>query len=327
MLPDVALLEIFSFYSEEIDAWHTLVHVCRYWRNLVFGSPRRLGLRLWYKAKTPVKEMLDIWPPVPISIWIESHQWQGVKDDNIIAAFENNDRVREIDLSSLLDLQLGTFLPVMQQSFLALTSLVLGLRFRPVLVIPNSFLGGSAPSLRKLGLFYIPFPGFPKLLLSSAHLVDLQLWRIPRSGYFPPESMVTCLSVLTRLETLQLDFESSQSHPDRRSRRSHPPTRIILPVLYQMCFKGVREYLEVLVARIDAPLLDMLEITLFHEPIIDTPQLTQLISRTPIFEALDKAVVESFYPSREVSVTLRRAFYKAFKLGIPYDQSVCSFRL
>ena len=133
--------------------------------------------------------------------------------------------------------------------------------------------------------------------------------------------MVTCLSVLTRLETLQLDFESSQSHPDRRSRRSHLPTRIILPVLCQLCFKGVREYLEVLVTRIDAPLLDTLEITLLHEPIIDTPQLTQLISRTPIFEALDKAVVESFNPSREVSVTLRRAFYKAFKLGISYDQS------
>ena len=109
MLPHVALLEIFSFYSEEIDAWHTLVHVCRYWRDLVFGSPRRLGLRLWYKARTPVKDMLDIWPPIPISIWIESDKWQGVKDDNIITALEHNDRVREFDLSSLLDLQLGTF--------------------------------------------------------------------------------------------------------------------------------------------------------------------------------------------------------------------------
>ena len=207
----------------------------------------------------------------------------------------------------------------MQQSFPALTSPALGLRFRPVLVITNSFLCGSAPSLRKLSLFCIPFPGLPKLLLSSAHLVDLHVWRISCSGYFPPESMVTCLSVLIRLETLELDLESSQIHPDRRSRRSHPPARIILPVLYRMCFKGVREYLEVLVSRIDAPLLDMLEITLFHEPIIDTPQLTQFISRTPIFEALDKAVVESFNPSREVSVTLRRAFYKAFKLGISYE--------
>jgi hypothetical protein len=205
---------------------------------------------------------------------------------------------------------------------------VLGLGYGLVLVarlvVPDSFLGGSAPSLRKLSLFYIPFPGLPKLLLSSTHLVDLHLWRIPHSGYFPPEAMVTCLSVLTRLETLELDFESSQSRPDRGPRRPHPQTRILLPVLAQLCFKGVREYLEVLVAPVDVPLLDMLEITLFHEPIIDTPQepqLTQFISRTPIFGALDEALVESFYPSREVSVILRRAFYKALKLGISYDQS------
>ena len=45
MLPDVALLEIFDFYEDEIriEAWHTLVQVCRKWRNLVFGSPRRLN--------------------------------------------------------------------------------------------------------------------------------------------------------------------------------------------------------------------------------------------------------------------------------------------
>ena len=29
MLPEIALLDIFDFYGHEIDAWHTLVHVCR----------------------------------------------------------------------------------------------------------------------------------------------------------------------------------------------------------------------------------------------------------------------------------------------------------
>jgi hypothetical protein len=265
--------------------------------------------------------MLDIWPPFLISIRIENRRWQGVNDDNIIAALEYSDRVCEIDLSTLLDLQLEMFLSVTQQPFPALTSLVLGHRYGPVSVVPDSFLGGSAPGLRNLSLLCIPFPGLPKLLLSSTHLVDLRLWRIPHSGYFPPEAMVSCLSVLTRLGTLELDFESSQSRPDQRIRCPHPPTRILLPVLTDLCFKGVREYLEALVAQIDAPLLEMLEITLFHEPIIDIPQFTQFISRTPIFGALDNSVVESFYPSREVSVTLRRAFYKAFKLGISYDES------
>jgi hypothetical protein len=31
-----------------IQAWHTLVHVCRKWRTVVLGSPRRLDLRLLY---------------------------------------------------------------------------------------------------------------------------------------------------------------------------------------------------------------------------------------------------------------------------------------
>ena len=33
--------------------WHTLVHVCKRWRSVVFSSPRRLDLRLFlHKQKT-----------------------------------------------------------------------------------------------------------------------------------------------------------------------------------------------------------------------------------------------------------------------------------
>jgi hypothetical protein len=39
------------------------------------------------------------------------------------------------------------------------------------------------------------------------------------------------------------------------------------------------------VARIDAPLLDSLVITIYHQLIFDTSQLTQLISHTPKFKA------------------------------------------
>ena len=47
-----ALLAIFDFYVDEdqeekqsIEAWQTLVHVCRRWRSIIFASPRRLNLR------------------------------------------------------------------------------------------------------------------------------------------------------------------------------------------------------------------------------------------------------------------------------------------
>ena len=53
MVPDVALLTIFDIYMDEekIETWQTLVHVCRKWRNIVFGSPRRLNLRLFCTAR------------------------------------------------------------------------------------------------------------------------------------------------------------------------------------------------------------------------------------------------------------------------------------
>jgi hypothetical protein len=75
-LPDVALLEIFDFFTDEIrgEEWHTLVHVCQKWRNVAFGSPRRLRLILCCKATTPVKETLDVWPPLPIAVSAESHE-------------------------------------------------------------------------------------------------------------------------------------------------------------------------------------------------------------------------------------------------------------
>jgi hypothetical protein len=49
MLPDDALREIFDFFVNEakrIHDWSALVHVCRKWREMVFGSSRCLNLRL-----------------------------------------------------------------------------------------------------------------------------------------------------------------------------------------------------------------------------------------------------------------------------------------
>ena len=282
ILPDVALLEIFDFYVDEawVEAWYTLVHVCRKWRNVVFGSPRRLHLRLHCTARTPVREMLDVWPLLPIVIRASGREMYG--DDNIIAALEHTDRVCGIGIFSVSSSRLETLLAAMRRPFPALA----GLRLRSdseaaPAVIPASFLGGSAPRLQILILDRIPFPGLSKLLSSATHLVDLSLWRIPHSGYIPPESMAACLSVLTRLESLVIRFESPQSRPVQKGRLPPSPTRILLPVLIELQFFGVSEYLEVLVARIDAPILDKLDITFFQQLIFDTPQLTQFISHTP----------------------------------------------
>jgi hypothetical protein len=290
-LPDVALLETFEIYLDEtwIEEWYTLVHVCRKWRYIVFGSPRRLDLRLCCKASTPVRETLDAWPPLPIVVWGDGAEEWGV--DNINAALEHNNRICELILFDMSSSELEKVLVTMLQPFPALTRLRLQLQHRveKVPVVPAAFLGGSAPRLQKLFLDCIPFLGLPNLLLSATHLVELDLRRIPHSGYISPEAMATSLSALSRLESLHIEFESPRRRNDPKSRRPPPPTRTLLPVLTNLYFLGANEYLEDLVAGIDAPRLDKLTITYSHELTFDTQQVTHFVSRTPKLKAYDEA--------------------------------------
>jgi hypothetical protein len=183
-------------------------------------------------------------------------------------------------------------------------------------VVPESFLGGSAPRLRYLFLDRVPFPGLPKVLLSATGLVTLGILGIPHSGYISPEAMVRCLSTLTRLERLSLGFESPLSRPVRESRRPRPPTRSALPALTSFIFDGVSEYLEDLVARIDTPLLDTLHIIFFHQLIFDTPQLTQFLARTPNIQPPVEARIT--FSDHNVEVT---SVPTNFELGIRCRQS------
>jgi hypothetical protein len=318
ILPDDVLLEIFDFLvvksnrSKAENWWHTLVHVCRKWRNLIFGSPHRLNLRLVCSDRTLVRKMLDVWPPLPIVILNFTRRKSG--GDNIIAALERNDRVCQITLK--VNPQWEKVLDAMQKPFPALTRLVFSLNIEIPLVVPDSFIGGSAPRLQVLHLERCPIPGLPKLLLSATDLVHLNLWRIPHSGYISPEAMITCLSTLPRLEELCLKFQSPQSRPNRESRlgRLLPPTRSALPALIKLQFAGVSEYLEDFVARIDSPILDSLDIKLFHQLIFDTPQLIQFISRTPTLEMHDEAQV--YFSELNVGVGYNKASSSSCHLSL-----------
>jgi hypothetical protein len=157
-------------------------------------------------------------------------------------------------------------------------------------VLPDSFLGGSAPRLRILTLDSIPFPRLPRLLLSATHLVELTLWAIPHSGYFSPEAMGTALSILTSLESFWLGFQSPLSRPDRATRLPPPPTRSALSILTYLYFKGDSEYLDDFVALIDAPRLDDLKISFFNDIVFYMPQLFKFICRTPL-KALEEGRV------------------------------------
>jgi hypothetical protein len=260
--------------------------------------------------------MLAVWPPFPIVMKVYSvDTWD---DGNIIAALELNDRICELVIFDIPSSETEKALATLQRPFPALASLELAFYLQTSPVFPASFLGGSAPGLRLLSLDHIPFLGLPNLLLTATHLVHLHLQRIPHSGYISAEEIVTALSVLTRLKCLHIGFESHRSRPDRKAQRLPPSIRTLLPVLTRLRFKGVDEYLEDLLVRIDAPLLDKLEITFFYQLVFDSPQLIQFISRTPKFKTNNEVHVE--FSCFDVMVTLPHPFHGAFELGISSSQ-------
>ncbi|KAI0279774.1 hypothetical protein BC826DRAFT_1112686 [Russula brevipes] len=255
-LPDEALLEIFYFYLAGGDGnrWHTLVHVCRRWRLVTFASPCRLNLRLLCTEKTPVKEMLDIWPAFPIIVSPCTNLLQG-DADNVFAALERHDRVSSVILRAIPHSLWERFIEVMQGPFQALTHLVLWTHNRPIpAVLPDSFLSGSVPRLRTLHLGAVPFPGLWKLLPSASNLVYLTLDHIPDSMYISPEAMVTCLSALTRLSAFKLAFDTPRSLPTAQV-NTNRRTYVDLPTLILFHFTGISGYLEDLVLQINAPYL------------------------------------------------------------------------
>jgi hypothetical protein len=318
VLPDNALLDIFGFYvdgSKSISEWHTLVHVCPRWRDIVFGSPRRLKLQLECIPRKPLKKTLEVWPPLPMVI--NGEYYSKSSADNIMEMLKHNDRVCEINLRVLSTPLSENIMTAMQEEFPILTSLRLCFADKTTSAVPadpESFLGGSAPSLQSFSLEGIPFPGLPVLLLTATHLVRLDLSNIPHSGYFPPISIVICLATLAGLETLRLEFESPQSRPDWHWRHHLPRTRSVLPALTFFLFKVTSEYLEDLVAWIDAPQLADFHITFFNGLTFDTPELARFIGRTPTLKDHDEACLE-FYDSC-VGVTLPQANFHRLHLRV-----------
>ena len=311
ILPNDVLLEIFDFYLDMysiydfkpyIEVWQLLVHVCRRWRSLVLGSPRRLNLRLHCTPATPAKDTMDVWPALPLIV--EGCTSLTPSTDNIIAALGQSNCVCQVNLHLFLVRELEEVLAVMQVPFPEMTQMKLFARVdddETPPVIPDSFLGGSAPRLQHFQLLGIPFPGLPKLLSSATHLVSLSLTSIPHSGYISPEAMVTLLSVLSGLRRFVLEFRSPQSRPDWEI--LSPLKRSILPVLDEFLFTGVGTYLGELVTHIDTPRLHKMLIELFNQIDFDCPRLARFLNRTPTLSACDEAQVR--FSDTAVNVILR----------------------
>jgi hypothetical protein len=256
---------------------------------------------------------------LPIAVWFLD---RPSDEDNIVAALEHNDRVCDIYLRDISGSLFEKVVTSMQQPFPALTDLQLQFGTRGSTDVPDSFLSGSAPRLQTLELWCFPFPGLPNLLCSATNLVTLRLCDIPRSGLISPEAMVTCLSALTKLENLVLGsrFRKPRYREERLS-PPPPPPRSVFPALTDFSFKGYAEYLEDLVAGIDAPCLNDLSITFISPSVLHTPEIAQFISRTPNFSAPEKACL-IFYESFVCVMLPSRTFgYREPHVNISYSDS------
>jgi hypothetical protein len=97
--------------------------VCPRWRSIVFGSPRRLNLRLVATNKT-LLDRLDVWPPLLPVIRVSLRE----RVDNVITVLaERRDRINGIELLHINSSTWENVLAAMQEPFPELTDL----RLRP----------------------------------------------------------------------------------------------------------------------------------------------------------------------------------------------------
>ena len=100
--------------------------------------------------------------------------------------------------------------------------------------------------------------------------------------------MVTALSALARLKVLHFARKFDFRFPNHLHWEKKPCTRTVLPSLTRLNARGDTQTLDHFLARIDAPLLDYLNIAFAYYD-FNTPELLHFIGRLPKFPAPDKA--------------------------------------
>lgn len=128
VLSDDVFLEIFDHCRGDDRyctprVWIPLVHVCRRWRRLIFASLRLLRLLLFCDVSTPARELLNIWPQIPIAIRYSPKDDEG--EENVIAAFERHNCITWIVLDKVTSPVFKRFASTMHKPFPALVGLYL----------------------------------------------------------------------------------------------------------------------------------------------------------------------------------------------------------
>ena len=288
MLNYDALLNIFHHYRlDDVDSWNArlgwckLAHVCRRWRYLIYDSSSLLDMYLLLKNGSPTLGSLAHLPPLPLVIDYCNMATAWVRQDelSILTGLQLRGRVRRISLQAPSP-HLGICLATISDLYPILEDLSLSSATEDETssVLLSTF---NAPNLRYLVLQSVGFPTELPLFTYLTNLVTLTLLRIPAQYYFPPEHLVTQLQGLLHLEELSIGFAVPIPLPsDEAELLPAPISRVTLPTLKRLMFRGVAVYLESLVSQINAPILERLIVTLFFELAFTLSALSQFIRIT-----------------------------------------------
>ena len=235
-LPDDVLLEIFKIHRlaslrSGPWKWYRLAEVCRRWRFIVYTHPRLLDLPIILAKTNPIWETPDFLPAdIPVIMWYQ-YPLSDKDADNIFDTLKNPARIceMEIDMTRFL---LEKCASLLEESFPALEYLRLGSQGTTglgALVIPDNFLGNSAPRLRVIRLQNTHFPTLPRLLSTSQNFVSLQLEHIPGDHILTARELAVGLSSAPQLKFLKIGIHGDViPHPFIQI---SPRIRVVLPSL------------------------------------------------------------------------------------------------
>ncbi|KAH9042863.1 hypothetical protein EDB84DRAFT_1472780 [Lactarius hengduanensis] len=304
-LPEDVLLETFDFYRQfyehqpdyekvwnSRDGWLKLAHVCLHWRRVVLlSSSRRLHVHLLFTPRrSPTDPMLKHLPLLPISVDYRDGPWTEKEESLALAALSHRSRVRSVALRRPYTKQhMAKLLKALSRPFPELESLDIFPtdERKGELVLPATFLSGSAPCLRRLVLREVLWSSLSPLLSSATGLVELALTVKVACSALPEASFIANLQHMSRLRRLELELKSLPRARTAINDDPRPPTGagdiVPLPELTQLVYSGHRRYFEALVAVLAAPSLRGLDAGLGSSGAIDgfpIPHLCRFIRDT-----------------------------------------------
>jgi len=216
--------------------WYKFVQICQRWRYLILGSASYLRLCLVCTYGMPMADILANSPPFPLIIDydqpIVSNQDVTTEDEErITLALHHRDRVRRINLRlpapSLQRLikSLDDEFPILEYLYIAPPA-----KHDTPLMLPATF---EAPQLRLLILNHCSSIIRSPLLATATRLVTLALRWIHPSTYLRPDYLLQPISLLPRLEELEIGFCSLIPNREIEGQLSHTPviTHVTFPHL------------------------------------------------------------------------------------------------